>query len=233
MTLSFFLLSGTAPLFNNFSFFKMKNESILALETIHESARIRHAKELLGDQQYNLSHAAQLEFDQNLNHRIYAKVKQALPLAYKAKARQITQAILKESALYKMDPVFVMAVIKTESRFNPEVIGGHGEIGLMQIKPDTAEWIARKFGIPFNGAETLLNPQQNIRIGVAYMNMLRDKFDKKAGSYVSAYNMGPLNVRRLLSQNIKPREYSSKVMLNYSKLYGHFAGRGELMVAVN
>lgn len=203
----------------------------MALESVHESSRVRHAKELLGDQHYRLSYASQVELDQSLNHRIYAQMQKSLPVIYKVKARQITQTLIKESGRYKMDPVFVMALIKTESGFNPQARGLFGEIGLMQLKPDTAQWIAQKFGIAYEGPETLLNPQANIRLGIAYMSMLRDKFANEAGSYVSAYNMGPLNVRRLLAQNIKPQEYASKVMLNYSKIYGRLANRGDMLVA--
>lgn len=233
MVLSFLLLAGTVPFFNNFQFFSWKKESILSLDSVHEFSRIGHAKELLGDQHYNLSYAAQSELDQSLNSRIYAQVHKALPVAYKMKARLITQTLIRESARHKMDPVFLMAVIKTESRFNPQARGLYGEIGLMQLKPDTAQWIAQKFGISYGGPEALLNPQVNIRLGVAYMNMLRTKFDNQAGHYISAYNMGPLNVRRLLAQNIKPQEYASRVMSNYSKLYGRLAAKNELLVASN
>ena len=41
------------------------------------------------------------------------------------------------------------AVVRHESNFNPRVTGRAGEIGLMQIKPKTAAWIAERYHIPF------------------------------------------------------------------------------------
>jgi soluble lytic murein transglycosylase len=39
------------------------------------------------------------------------------------------------------------------------------------------------------------------------------------GLYVSAYNMGPKNVRGLLAKNTVPKEYLSDVLENYESLY--------------
>ena len=131
----------------------------------------------------------------------------------------LSTTILKEAEKYQIDPVFVVAVIKTESAFNPLALGTHGEIGLMQIKPDTAKWIAEKANIPWKGPKTLENPSMNVRIGMAYFNYLRESFDGHANKYVSAYNMGALNVRRKYSSGEAPKEYSTRVMRNYNETY--------------
>jgi soluble lytic murein transglycosylase len=112
-----------------------------------------------------------------------------------------------------------MAVIQTESQFNPNIVGSHGEIGLMQIKPDTAKWIAQKENITFKGKATLKSPTMNIKIGIAYLAFLRGHFQGSAHRYVSAYNMGPGNVKRLLAQAKQPREYATRVMTNYNDIY--------------
>jgi soluble lytic murein transglycosylase len=105
----------------------------------------------------------------------------------------------------------------------------------LQVKPDTAEWIAKKYNIAWNGKNTLRNPEANIKIGLAYMNYLRKQFPGKASKYVSAYNMGPRNVRRLVAQNVTPYEYNSKVMKNYADLYSTMNTRPTVatVVAVN
>lgn len=203
-----------------------------ALETVHEASRVAHAKELLGSL-YDRSQAFQVSGVSSLNEELQAKVKRALAPQWKSQARQITRTIINESAKYKLDPVFVMALIKTESSFNPLAVGSSGEIGLMQVRPETAKWIARKFNIAWEGAKTLENPSTNIRIGLAYMNYLRTQFRGEAQGYVSAYNMGPRNVRRLLAQNVKPAVYNGRVMKHYHDLYTNLGQSKIRLLAIN
>ncbi|MGZ3775644.1 MAG: lytic transglycosylase domain-containing protein [Pseudobdellovibrionaceae bacterium] len=209
-------------LFNNFAFFKWSQPAVLTIESVNEASRISHAKELLG-MHYQKSDARGFEGQTALGSMIHRNVQNSLSPKWKAHASNITRTIIRESTKYSLDPVFVLAVIKTESKFNPLAVGRFGEIGLMQIKPDTAKWIAKKYKIPWKGKTTLREPSANIRIGIAYMNYLRTEFNGKAHKYVSAYNMGPRNVRRLLGKHMKPAEYSSRVMKNYTDLYSAFA----------
>ena len=222
MILAFITASLTVVAFNNFAFISWTGRSRAIIEQVHEASRISHAKELLG-QSYRGSDAQKLEGEDTLNQMILEKVQTGLAPRWKSQAHSIASTVITESARYNFDPIFVLAVIKTESKFDPLVVGRHGEIGLMQIKPDTAEWIAKKNRLPWSGKKTLQNPGQNIRIGLAYMNYLRTKFQKTPMKYVSAYNMGPLNVKRLIAKNIKPAEYNERVMRNYQDLYSVIA----------
>ena len=57
------------------------------------------------------------------------------------------------------------AVVHIESNYDPSVIGGVGEIGLMQIRPGTAAMLG------FRGtAAELAKPEVNIHYGVAYLS---------------------------------------------------------------
>lgn len=199
-------------LFNNF---KVAPE---VKPVVHEASRISHAKELLG-RKYQGSYAQMLEGQYELTEAIGDKVRAQLPVRFKAQAERIAKTVITESAKYELDPVFVLAVIATESQFNPLVRGTSGEIGMMQVKPDTAEWIARKYKIAWKGSRTLEDPSANIRIGLAYMDYLRAKFGGSASRYVAAYNMGPTNVRRLIAKKKKPAEYATRVMTNYGQIY--------------
>lgn len=220
-TLAILTATLTLGLYNNFDFASW-NVFQPAIGKVHEASRISHAKELLGVQ-YNSSLVQTLEGRKTLNYSLFDKVQSQLAPKWKAHAQGITETVIAESKKHQLDPVFVLAVIKTESKFNPLARGQFGEIGLMQIKPDTAEWMAKKFNLPWHGPKTLENPEMNIRIGVAYMTYLRGQFPGKAQKYVSAYNMGPRNVKRLIAMNIKPVEYSSRVMKNYSEIYTSIA----------
>ena len=211
-------LLGSLCLLVSFQNFRLVPEDLMGLPPVDEKLREDHAKELLGTK-YRKSTAAQKSQLADLHFKLYQEVRRQLAPAHRPKAFRVTQAILKESAQYNFDPVFIAAIIKTESRYNPYAIGGVGEIGLMQIRPETAEWIAKKYKIPFEGPQDLRDPAKNIRIGVAYMDYLRASFPAKAYRYIAAYNMGPKNVRKLLAQDKKPKEYPSRIYQNYHDTY--------------
>ncbi len=222
MTMTTTVAMGTMMIaFSNFSFFNWNQHT---MESVNEASRISHAKELLG-KYYRGSYAQQLEGSRGLNVSIFNKVQAQLQPKWKAQAEKISKAIITESTKHEFDPIFVLAIIQTESQFNPLAIGSVGEIGLMQIRPETAAWIAKKYGIAWNGPKTLKNPAMNVRIGVAYMAHLRNQFDGASFKYVSAYNMGPKNVQRMFSKKIQPKIYSTKVMNNYKDFYTSMAAQ--------
>jgi len=205
--------------YQNFNFADAWKVNLIPL---NEKARQAHAKELLG-KLYKRSPASLVENNQTLGMAILNDVHKNLPKKYKSIAIDLSATILQESEKYEIDPVFVVAVIRTESSFNPMARGRHGEIGLMQIKPDTAKWIAEKAKIPWRGAKSLENPSINVRIGIAYLNYLRDRFDGHANKYLSAYNMGYAKVCRMYANEITPQQYSSKVMKHYNEAYRRLA----------
>jgi soluble lytic murein transglycosylase len=150
---------------------------------------------------------------------ILEHIRASLPKSHRKQAGLLTQTIISESHAQGFDPVFVLAVIQTESQFNPIAIGGVGEIGLMQIRPETAEWMANKLKVKWRGKNSLKNPITNVKLGIAYMAWLRTQMGPNSVRYVAAYNMGPKAVRRLIAQKIRPKEYRGRVMMNYELLY--------------
>lgn len=221
---SIYALIGGLILVVVFQNFQIMPDDLMGLQPVDENLRETHARELLGSG-YRKSTAAQKAQLANLHFKLYLEVRKQLPNEHKTKAFRTTQAILRESARHNFDPVFVAAVIKTESQYNPLAIGGVGEIGLMQIRPETAAWIAKKYSLRYDGAQDLKDPAKNVKIGVAYMAYLRDTFPKKAYRYIAAYNMGPGNVRKLISQNIKPQEYSTRIYRNYHETYSSLVSK--------
>ncbi len=155
----------------------------------------------------------------HLYETVHSKVQRSLPKKHKAQAKRIAREVIAQSEKFKMDPLFLLAVIETESSFNPDSVGPVGELGMMQLRSTTGAWIAEKYGITFKGDADLKNPVKNIRLGAAYLDYLRHKFDKSAVSYISAYNMGPKNVRRLAQEQVVPQIYSSKVIKHYVSIH--------------
>lgn len=193
---------------------KVKNSDF----KLDEKSRIQHAKELLG-KEFKSSTAYKARKISSLSNYLYAEVESSLPEQYKKKAKSLTRTILNDSKKYELDPVFILAVMKTESGFNPTVVGTVGERGLMQILPETAEWVAKKYQVTWKGPKSLFDPTTNARIGIRYFHWLRTHFGKMPSKYVSAYNMGAKKVREMYSNDKKPRIYATKVMKNYEDTY--------------
>jgi soluble lytic murein transglycosylase-like protein len=184
------------------------------LASVNNEVRLDHAKELLGNKSFQKSAVKKTALFKAVNKFILMEATSALPDTQRHSALRLTNAVIVEANRYNLDPLFLMAVIKHESKFNAEAIGGVGEIGLMQIRPGTGKWIAEMYNIKWLGDKSLNDPGYNIKIGAAYLDYLRRKFDH-GQLYLSAYNMGPAAVRSALSRNIRPKEYSSNVMKNY------------------
>lgn len=181
----------------------------------NESARLSHAKELLSSD-YSSTTALRFEGDQNFGLYLTEYIQQENS---KINSRSVTQALISASDKNHYDPVFLLAVIKTESQFNPRAVGSAGEIGLMQIKPDTAEWICQKSGFPWKGAAALKDPVYNLQIGALYFKYLKKSLKSRSAYYINAYNMGINNLQRLPASSKIKHPYYSKVMQNYIGIY--------------
>ena len=88
----------------------------------------------------------------------------AFPQTYTVGRRVYLDLITTEAEQRGLPAAIADAVVKVESGFNPNVVGGVGEIGLMQIWPQTAAMLGFKGGLT-----SLFEPQTNIRLGVAYL----------------------------------------------------------------
>ena len=109
------------------------------------------------------------------------------PYAYRS-------TIEENAAAYHADPYLIAAVIKHESKFQPTVRSDKGAVGLMQLMPQTAEWIAWRLEEPF-AEEALEEPAYNIRYGVWYLTVLEQEFGGNDILALAAYNAGLGNVR--------------------------------------
>lgn len=188
------------------------------LASIRHTNRVEHARELMG-KSYKKSVVAKFEKRRFHENDIYVFVKKRLPKKYKSKSRTIARAIIQESAKHSLDPYFVMAVIAGESSFNPDQVGGVGEIGLMQIRPTTGEWVAKLGDMKWKGSKSLYEPVTNIKLGVFYLSWLRNKFEGHGQLYLAAYNMGPRSVKNALAKNVYPKDYPIHVMKRYIAFY--------------
>ncbi len=132
--------------------------------------------------------------------------------------RQVTDVIYSESKKYHYDPMFVLAVILTESSFKRGQISNKGAHGLMQVVPFVGKDLADRTGIDWEGSQMLLEPETNIKLGTFHLFEQILKFGdiKKA---LLAYNMGETRLRGMIRENKPlPKGYLNKVMENYKML---------------
>lgn len=98
--------------------------------------------------------------------------------------------ILKYSKEYNLDPTLVAGVIYTESRYNKDSISRVGARGLMQIMPATGQVIADRLGETGFTADSLFDPETNIRYGCWYLNYLFGNYPNNQNAVLAGYNGG-------------------------------------------
>lgn len=132
--------------------------------------------------------------------------------------------IEKNAEMHDIDPLLVAAVIRVESRFHPEAESGKGALGLMQIMPATAEWIAEQLGESGFAPEMLHDPEVNIRFGCWYLSSLSREFDGRLPVIIAAYNGGRGHVSRWLEDGTWSGEYDDRSQIPFGETR-HFLTR--------
>jgi len=143
-------------------------------------------------------------------------------------------------------PLLVASVIRVESKFHTEDVSHAGAIGLMQLMPVTAQWIAQQMRQSGDihisphadsQASELAVPTVNIPLGCWYIHYLTNRFDGNTVAAIAAYNAGPSRVSSWLAQKIwngqlntitdipvgETRHFVDRVFYNYhlyQRIYG-------------
>lgn len=92
------------------------------------------------------------------------------------------------SEKYGVSPQVIYAVIRTESGFDPDAKSDAGAVGLMQIMPDTFDWLQLYTKESYDKS-SLYDPEINIKYGTYYLSMLYKKYGSEQLVF-SAYNAG-------------------------------------------
>jgi soluble lytic murein transglycosylase len=104
-----------------------------------------------------------------------------------------------------VDPAIVLGVIRQESSFDSATVSPAGARGLMQLMPATAAALARETGTTVTPVALTVDPQQNMRLGTAYLRELLDRYNNALPLALAAYNAGPRRVDQWLAENGDPR----------------------------
>lgn len=129
---------------------------------------------------------------QQAREAAYQAVVDAHPMYY-------TDLIARYSEEYNLRPAFVTAIILNESSFRTDAESNVGARGLMQLMPDTAEWIAGKLDVSGYSFERMYDAESNIRFGTWYLNYLSKLFRGDPVAVACAYHAGQSTVASWLS----------------------------------
>ena len=144
-------------------------------------------------------------------------------------AHELARLIVSESESAKVDPLFVASVIKSESAFKNHAQSHKGAMGLMQLMPETGEYISARANVQWKGSSVLVNPKYNIRLGVAYIKYLHEMFRGNTEHVLVAYNWGPGNlIQALKFRNSIPSstvKYARTIIGNHRKWRSDFSAR--------
>tara|TARA_R110000868_G_scaffold114309_3_gene306297 strand:+ start:3837 stop:5276 length:1440 start_codon:yes stop_codon:yes gene_type:complete len=125
----------------------------------------------------------------------------------------IADMIIKECERQGVDPNLVLPLAYAESRFNPKAVGADGDVGVMQIMPETAKLLK-------------INPNilsENIKGGVSYFKSIYSRFNNDAEKAYIGYNAGP-DHKFFKTGDLKDAPYKSLTHLENILTY---AGKGQ------
>ena len=106
--------------------------------------------------------------------------------------------IRQQAAEKHLDPALIAAVIYAETKFDPRS-SAVGALGLMQIMPGTAAYLAHRSGATTFTTADLATPQVNIAYGSYYLRYLLDEYHGNVTDALAAYNGGESNVDRWIA----------------------------------
>lgn len=128
--------------------------------------------------------------------------------------QRIYSAVNKYSKEYGVDPKLVLAIIKAESNFNPNVVSSAGAMGLMQLMPINCEE---------DGVSDPFNIEENIKGGIKQLRRHINRYNGDIEMALMAYNAGQGTVQRrgvysrhdLYKMPKETQNYVPKVMKYY------------------
>jgi len=118
----------------------------------------------------------------------------------------------------RLDPYLVLALIRQESAFDPEVFSSAQAYGLMQLLPKTA---ARSIHVASVSPTSLVDPEFNVQAGTAYLRQLLDLYNGNLVMAVAAYNAGENAVEKWRARyaNPEPDEFVESISFRETRNY--------------
>lgn len=114
------------------------------------------------------------------------------PVLYRS---EVAQA----ATTHRIEPAWIFGVMRRESAFIPDVVSSAGAVGLMQLMPRTADYVAELQHASDWGGD-LTRTDVNIDFGTFYLNHVLERFDGHKALATASYNAGPTRVSSWLPE---------------------------------
>ena len=174
-------------------------------------------------------------WDRAINTAERTKAEHDFTLRYLAPYRDQFRSHAREHGL---DEAWVLGVVRQESRFIADARSSAGAMGLMQLMPATARWVAGKLGLQGFKQAIVTDLDINISMGTYYLKHVLETLDNQPVLASAGYNAGPGRARAWRSQEAmesaiyaetipfdETRDYVKKVMAN-ATFYARMLGQG-------
>ena len=130
---------------------------------------------------------------------------------------KLAKKIVDISLSQRLDPLWITALIWTESSFNKKAISYKGARGLMQLMPATAKEVLIK--LPKKENIPWYQPARNIELGSFYLKNLFHKFKGNHQLASMAYNLGRVGLlRRIRKSGVPKMKYWTNIQKRYQYL---------------
>ncbi|MXQ54078.1 lytic transglycosylase domain-containing protein [Shimazuella alba] len=107
--------------------------------------------------------------------------------------------IIKSAKQTGTDPFLIMAIIRVETKFDPEKQSHVGAQGLMQLMPSTVDHVIKNGNFSPSMKQYIKVPAVNIQVGSWYISDLNRQFKGNKVAVIASYNAGPTRVKKWLS----------------------------------
>ncbi|MFO7819456.1 MAG: lytic transglycosylase domain-containing protein [Halanaerobacter sp.] len=120
-----------------------------------------------------------------------------------------------------LDPYLLFSVMYVESKFNAQAVSNRGARGLMQIMPQTGQWIAKRLGDEDFEVDDLYEPEVNIKYSSWYLARLKEEFNDRLPVVLAAYNGGQGNVVQWLEDEKWDGKHENLTNIPFTETRGY------------
>ncbi|MDD3214632.1 MAG: transglycosylase SLT domain-containing protein [Eubacteriales bacterium] len=128
------------------------------------------------------------------------------------------ELIEREAAANNLHPAFIAAIVYNESSFNPQAESSVGARGLMQMMPDTAEWVHGKIDSDTAYSFDLMyDPDTNVKYACWYLASLSNQFFNDPILVAAAFHAGQTTVKNWLANSQYSRDSQTIELQNMAE----------------
>lgn len=148
---------------------------------------------------------------------VIAGIENVLQARFSKVNHKLSKTIVDTSVSLRLDPLWVTAVVWTESSFNPKAKSYRGARGLMQLMPGTAKEVLEE--LPRDQLPHWLDSSGNLLLGSYYLKKLLIRFRGNHKLATMAYNLGTSGlIRRIRKSGVPKMDYWNKIQRRYQIL---------------